>query len=144
MGWETIENVKPPAATKPTVPPHGVVVSSRAVLNGLRYIAVRIGADLARAAKFHLPQQQVRLMFGSGADAGKIAVAVDMGGGFLAKKQKSGAYQITINRAAADGLFNLNFPAFVIDRCEAIRPDNGQPPMFTFRASAAMLEVDDE
>lgn len=51
---------------------------------------------------------------------------------------------LTINRAAADGLFSLDFAAFTIDRIEAIRPENGQPPMFVFKATAEMLAVDDD
>ncbi len=143
MAWESIENVKP-ASTKANVPAHGVTVATRRAMNDVRFIVIKIGADLARAAKIAQPEQVVRLMFGTGADAGKIACAVDMGGGFRARRQKNGCYQLTINRAAADGLFSLDFPTFTVDRCEAVRPENGQPPMFTFKASPAMLEVSDD
>jgi hypothetical protein len=112
-------------------------------MKGLRYISVKVGKELAKAARFHLDQQRVRLMFGAGEDAGRIAVAVDMSGDFLAKRQNSGEYNIVINRHTAENLFSLDFPPFTQERCEAIVPENGQPPRFIFKASPEMLAVED-
>jgi hypothetical protein len=111
-------------------------------MKGLRYISVKVGRELAKAARLHLDQQRVRLMFGVGADAGRIAVAVDMSGDFLAKRQNSGEYHIVINRHTAENLFSLDFPPFTEERCEAIAPENGQPPRF-IKASPEMLAVED-
>jgi len=107
------------------------------------YIAICIGKDLARAVKFAVPLQKVRLMFGTGEDAGKIAVAADEAGRFEARAQKNGSYTLSVNPASAEGLFRLDFPAFKEERCEALRPENGQPPKFIFKASAEMLAVED-
>lgn len=150
MAFETIENVKPKYAAAPTVPPHGVLVTTRKAPTSptgggeARYITIRIGAALAKAARFHAEAQDVRLMFGSGSDAGKIAVAMQTGGGFVAKRQKAGGYALTINRLAAADRFTLDFPPFTIPNVEAVVPQNGQPPMFVFKASAAMLAVGDD
>lgn len=147
MGWEVIENVKP--SGKPdAVPPAGVRVASRGCLGGKRYIALIVGRDLARSMGMAVEHYPVRLMFGSGSDAGKIAVALgpdnDRSGGFRAKLQKSGNYLITISQASAEGLLSVNFPELRETRCEVIRPENGGPRMFIFRASKEMLEVSDD
>lgn len=80
MPWETIENAKP-KYYKPPVAAKGIRVATRAVLHGKRYIAITIGAELARAVRITQEKQQVRLMFGTGSDAGRVGCAVDVGGG---------------------------------------------------------------
>jgi hypothetical protein len=149
MAWETIEAVKPQSASAVACPDDGVKVTSRSLgTRGggvARYISLTIGAKLARGIALGAPEHKLRLMFGTGDDAGKIAVSVDQEAGrFLAKRNKRGGYALTINAATAEGLFSLTFPAFTVSRCEAIRPTNGQPPRFVFKASAEMLKVDDE
>ncbi len=144
MGWETIENVKP-KYTKASVPVEGLRIGTRRAMRDTRFIEVKIGMGLARRARFASDRQQVRLMFGTGPDAGKVGVSVDQGGAFVAQKAKRfDYYTLTINRAAAEGRFALAFDPFTLDRVEAIRPENGQPPMFTFRASAQMLAAEAE
>lgn len=82
-------------------------------------------------------------MVGSGSDAGKVALAVDATTGpFLAKRQKSGAYLIAVNRQSADGRFSLSFSAFSRKGLEVIRPANGQPVMTAIQVDAAMLEAE--
>lgn len=76
-----------------------------------------------------------------------VAVSVrsfNAAGKFLAKRSRKGEYALSVNTATAAGLFSMEFDPFVEDRCEPIRPANGQPPHFVFKASAQMLEVDDE
>lgn len=91
-----------------------------------------------------LPVQRLRLLFGTGEDAGKVRVSPDQAGGlFTAKRDKRGNYALTINEATAEGLFALDFPAFTEERIEPLRPQNGQPPFFVFHPSAAMLKVED-
>lgn len=147
MAFEDITPIGKPATSKRTVPPKGVAIMARRL--GLRhggiarYIAVTVGPELARGISLTQPEHRVRLLIGSGGDAGKVQVSVDNAGGkFRAKRAKSGCYQITINAATADGRFALEFPAFT-ETCEAIRPQNGQPPHFVFHPSAAMLAVED-
>jgi hypothetical protein len=149
MSWETIERVKPAYVPKVTVPADGVAVSVRRLGGGgskpeIRYIALKVGPKLASAARFTQLPQMVRLMFGAGADAGKIAVVIDQEAGkFAAKRQKNGSWQISLSARDAEGLFSLAFEPFEVKGIEAIRPENGKPPMFAFRASDAMLAVDD-
>ncbi|MBV8973180.1 MAG: hypothetical protein JO290_12915 [Sphingomonadaceae bacterium] len=91
MAWEEIERTT--AVPKPKVPGHGVAVSTRKAPKGVGpgYIAIKVGDDLARSAKFGPSPQRVRLMFGTGTDAGKIAVSVDDATGrFVAKRNKRG------------------------------------------------------
>lgn len=87
---------------------------------------------------------RVRVLFGTGSDAGKLQISVDnSGGNFPTKRNKKGNYALTINAASADGLFALEFPVFTVEKCEAVRPENGQPPHFVFKASVPMLAVPD-
>ena len=144
MTWSTIENLKR-SYHRGRVPDHGVAVGTRACgRNGrVYYICLQIGRDLARAARFAQDEQGVRLMLGGGSDAGKIAIVIDQtAGNFVARKQKNGSYKITIGAPAAAGHFATKFESFSHQRIEAVRPENGQPPMFTFKASDAMLNAD--
>ena len=147
MAFEDIELINAPKPVTPKVPVMGVAVAARRLGTRkggeIRYIKLQIGAQLAKAISLVQPACNVRLLFGTGPDAGMVQVSVDNAAGkFAAKRQKSGAYALTINAATADGLFALNFPAFAHDRIEAIRPDNGKPPHFVFRASDQMLAAD--
>lgn len=149
MAFEMIEclNAAKPPASK--VPASGIQACVRKLGSRagkeVRYIRLQIGAQLAKAVSLTAETQKVLLLFGSAEDAGKVRVAVPTTGvgGFAAKRDKSGNYVITINTASADGLFSLHFEDFRIERCEPIRPTNGQSPHFVFQASSDMLEVED-
>lgn len=140
MTWENIEAVGKVAADG--TPPMGVRVNTRSLVGGQRWIAIVVGKDLAKASAFHMEKQKVRVLFGTGVDAGKIAVAVDQSGDFVATRRRSGEYLISINGKSAKGRFCLNFPAFRVETCEAIKPQNGQPPKFIFRVSREMLDAE--
>lgn len=147
MSWESIENVKP---TSETTPPLGLRISSRGlkVTRGkakgeTRFIKIAIGKELARKLSLTGDSVGVRLLFGNAENAGRIKISVDATtGNFTAKRDASGNYNLTINKASAGGRFALDFPAFSINVVEALRPQNGQPPHCIFRASAEMLAVD--
>ncbi|WP_232494935.1 hypothetical protein [Novosphingobium kaempferiae] len=148
MAFEIIECVNPPKAGVPKVPPMGVQVSARKLGSrsgkDVRYIRVQIGAKLAKQVSLASDKQKVILLFGKAEDAGKIRVAVPANGGnFTASRDKAGNYAVTLNAATADGLFALDFPTFAIEKCEALRPTNGQSPHFVFKASGAMLAAAD-
>jgi hypothetical protein len=148
MSWESIDNVKP---TKNTTPPHGLRISSRGlnVIRGgkargeTRFIRIHIGKDLARKLGLTGENVGVRLLFGSAENVGRIKISVDATtGNFNAKRDAVGNYNLTINKASAEGRFALDFPPFNINAVEALRPQNGQPPHCIFKASAEMLAVD--
>lgn len=144
MAFEIIECVNPSKASAAKVPASGVQVSARKLGSrsgkDVRYIRLQIGAKLAKSVGLIAEKQKVILLFGSAEDAGKVRLAVPpSGGGFTASRDKSGNYAVTLNAATADGLFGLDFPTFAIERCEALRPTNGQSPHFVFKASDAML-----
>lgn len=152
MAFEDIECVNPAPQGAGRIPKHGVAVRVHQLGRPVRagggyvcYIRLSIGADLARAISLTQPQHQVRLLFGTEADAGKIRVSVDgEAGKFLAKRDKAGNYALSINAGTAEGLFSLGFPRFADERCEAIRPQNGQPPHFVFKESKDMLRVEED
>lgn len=147
MAFEDIECVNPVNGLD-GVPPDGVRVKA-CKLGGrggrvVHYIQLKIGAKLAAKISLAAEKHQLRLLFGTDVDAGKIKVSVDNAAGrFLARRDKNGNYALTINAASADGLFALDFPVFAVVDAEPIRPANGQPPHFVFRASTEMLAVDD-
>lgn len=150
MAFEVIENCKK-VYSKATTPESGVKVTSRKMSRAAKFgggvyqfIRVAIGAKIARSISLTQENHNIRLAFGTDADAGKIQVSVDNAeGGFPARRDKGGNYSLTINKDTADGLFALEFPEFTVAHCEAIRPENGKPPYFVFKASAPMLEVED-
>jgi hypothetical protein len=94
MAFETIENVKPSYYIAANTPKHGIAVSTRRAPSSEkasaphRYIVLKIGADLAKAVRFHAEKQEVRLMFGTGPDAGKVQLAMQLGGGLHGEKTK--------------------------------------------------------
>lgn len=148
MAFEDIECVKPAAASATKIPDDGVAVTARKMGNRngaeTRYIRIAIGAKLAKAISLTQPDHRLRLLFGTGSDAGHIQVSVDNAAGkFVAKRSKKGEYALTVNAATAEGLFALAFPAFARSRIEAIRPENGKPPHFVFKASDEMLAWED-
>lgn len=150
MAFEIIENMKK-VYKKAATPENGVKVTSRKLTRADRFggghtafIRVAIGAKIAKSISLTKDAHNIRLAFGTDADAGKIQVSVDNAeGGFPAKRNKTGGYALTINRETADGLFAVSFPEFTVDHCEAIRPENGKPPYFVFKASVPMLAVED-
>jgi len=149
MAFEEIECVGASAPKGGKVPADGVRVTarylgSRGGEGRTHYIRVQIGAGLAKGIALAREEHGLRVLFGTDEDAGKIRVSVDNEAGkFRAKRDKAGNFSFTINAATADGLFSLTFPEFSEARIEAIRPANGQPPHFVFRAHPAMLAVED-
>lgn len=150
MAWESIRNLKT-VSTAESVPPAGVRLTARKMgwarggkSGETHYIKLAIGADLAKKLGLVTPEVRVRLLFGRDSDAGKIAISVDAEtGNFVAKRDKAGRYALTINKASAEGLFALDFPAFNVAVVEAVRPENGQPRRAVFKVQPAMLAVAD-
>ena len=142
MGFEIIENLQK-SHKREHVPVNGICLNS-VVFGKLPFIRLTIGPGLARQSGMNNPTHKICLAFGTGSDAGKIQVSVnDADGMFIAKCSKAGNYALTINKDTADGLFAVVFPKYTIDHIEAIRPDNGNPRYFVFKASAPMLAVED-
>lgn len=144
MAFDDIERVGPKKVQ--TVPENGVRVSSRHAQGRgkpTRYISIQIGGGLAKKMVLLGEETALRLQFGSGRDAGKIAMSVDVTSGpFPARKQRSGAYHLTINAASAEGLFALEFPPFTVAEVEVVHRQ-GVPPMAVFAASETMLAVEE-
>lgn len=114
MGFERIESVR--AAPPRAVPDGGarwfVLLSPR---RNLRTETARYYAKLilsrSLAHRLAIPAQMdcvaVALFFGTGPDAGKIAVQVDGDGDFFARKRRDGCRVVTLSAATCDGLFAL-------------------------------------
>jgi hypothetical protein len=143
MGFETIERV---SAQKNDVPANGVRIAPRGQARGSNaasYISIQIGSDLAKAAGISGEECPVRLMIGaSGNDVGKICIAFDRGGSFIAKGKPGKNYKVAVGASSVKGRFALDFPPFVRAPVEVVAPNNGQPKSFTFHATADMLTVD--
>ena len=125
MAFERIERVGP-APTSET-PPNGLLVASKSMTirktgNTASFITIRVGAELARKASFHQEAQPVAIEIGTGNDTGKIAIAVDLKGDFVARGKPGKAYQISINAKSAEGLFALKFDKFSRDNIEVLKP----------------------
>lgn len=146
MPFEQIENLAPQKSDK-SVPVEGVYVETRSAGRGetrVRFIRLSIGGGLAKALGFHAETHGVQILFGTGRDTGKLCVSIDNATGqFKAKRSKKGDYSLTLNRATARGRFSTEFPAFAIQRLEAVKPENGGPRNFVFPASPEMLRVED-
>ena len=148
MAFETIDCIGAASAASTKVPEDGVCVTARKLGQRggghARYLRLVVGAALAKAISLQQEHHTLRLLLGTGPDAGKLQISVDNAGGtFVAKRDKQGRYVITINAATADGLFAMEFPDFARSGLEAVRPQNGQPPHFVFKASEEMLKVED-
>jgi hypothetical protein len=147
MAFEDIDFLGTASVLTVTVPVLGVRVAARSVGQkggGLaRFIRVTIGAKIASAIGLKNDLHQLKVAFGTGPDAGKIAVwPASEGGQFRAKRDKQNRYAFTINAQTADGMFALQFPAFVCDGLAPIRPHEGSPVKLVFEASKLMLDAD--
>ena len=149
MAFEEIERLAAAVAIN-ALPSTGLRISTRRAPSGRgkegqndrRFIVVQIGAVLARRLKLIGEKSALRIMFGTGEDAGKIGLTVDQTAGrFKAHCNKAGAWLTNINAKTAAGLFALEFPAFCVIEPPVLAPD-GQPPIVTFDASPEMLAAD--
>lgn len=141
MSWTTITCPKPVSST---IAPDAIRVSWAKITRG-GYIAIRIGSEIARLLGLVEQQHAVRLMRGTDNDAGKLAIAVDQGGTFTAKRQgaKGHVYRITISaEVAKEQGFASGFESFTRDRLEVIKPQNGQPRYVAFLLTRQFLAAD--
>ena len=148
MAFENIDCVQAKASTAP-VPANGVRVVARKLERKdkgkvTRWIQVTIGPKLARSLTLSDEKHGLRVLFGKDNDAGKVRICVDNSTGkFQTKRLKNGGYSFSINEMTAEGLFALDFESFDRANLEAIRPENGTQPHCTFKASPAMLDIED-
>lgn len=149
MGFERIENVKPAPTGK--VPDGGARWAVRQLTvapargGGVRqYIKLTLSPGLVR--KLAMPPQfettPVALLFGTGTDAGKIAVQVDGKGDFAAKMARDGSRSVTLSAATCDGMFALTekFSCDVVD--VPVTMAQGQPPLAVIALPDAALAED--
>lgn len=130
MGFVTLERNGPAAA--PTVPDKGVVISTRIAGRAATrkpYMAIKIGAALARDLGCHLGEQRMRVQAGNGDDAGKIAISCDMKSKFTAKKQTGGYYLLTVPGGSLDGHVRMPDNALVVENARFVPANAGNGPM---------------
>lgn len=148
MAFEEIDFVGKATMAIDAVPYMGVrlrprkVAGRHATSGRPGYIELNIGRGLA--AKLHLSgdKSALRLMFGTGDDAGKIGLTVDKDSGrFPVKRNKRDVWTATINAATAEGLFALEFPPFCVEPELVSLP--GKPTFAVIRVTEAMLAVDE-
>lgn len=103
---------------------------------------ISVGAELARRLVWKSETIRCALAFGSGRDAGKIRVAIDMTAGqFMARRDARGNYALTLNAKTCEGLFALEFPEFAVPEIAPVEA-MGTPPALVFAASAEMLAAE--
>lgn len=145
MAFDTIAYVGPAKSTV-TLPNDGVLVQARKLgTRGgkiARYITIKIGAGLATKLAMHRDRHPMTVQLGRDNDAGKIALALDMQGQFIATKaKKGGSYVLTINESSAAGKFALAFDTFTRDNVEVLKMQNG-PHFCAFLATRGMLDAE--
>ena len=142
----TIERLGKTNAPASLVPPMGVRVTKRNSFtrsgSDSGFILIQLGAELSRRLGFTGPEHGCELALGDGNDTGRIAVIAG-GGPFTARGKPGKAYQVTINRLSAEGLFAWDFPAFERATLEVVKPERGGPACVSFAATAEMLAVED-
>lgn len=145
MAFIDLENIRPVTGLD-ACPRDGLRVWPRkfTAQRGLRrWIQIMIGRGLAAKLALTKEQQNLRVLFGTGADAGQLLISADQEAGkFLAKRDKQGRYSLSINQATAAGLFGLEFPGFVVIAPPVLRAP-GCPPSVEIAVPAEMLAVDD-
>lgn len=145
MAFDTIAYVGPVKSTV-SLPNDGVMVQARKLgTRGgkiARYIIIRIGAGLATKLAMHRDRHPMAVQLGRDNDAGKIALALDMKGHFIATKaKKGGGYTLTINASSAEGKFALTFDTFTREHVETLKMQSGAS-FCAFLATASMLAVE--
>ncbi len=146
MAFDTIAYVGPAKSTV-TLPNDGVLVQPRKLgTRGgkiARYITIKIGAGLATKLAMHRDRHPMSVQLGRDNDAGKIALALDMQGQFIATEvKKGGSYTLTINESSAAGKFALTFDTFTRDNVEVLKMQTGHH-FCAFLATSGMLAARD-
>lgn len=153
MAFETIENVgKKTKGSGIPVPVNGVRVAARRMGRPASrgggtssFIRLDVGPGLVKKLCWLGNAARVRLLFGTGTDAGKIGMEVDNSAGdFVARRSPKGDnWFLSIGSSAADGLFSLSFDTFVIDDVSVVELMH-KPPRALFDASADMLAIKED
>ena len=140
MPFETIENLATPKPGAIPADGAGVRPMTLGLKNGgtVKWIKLTIGAELSAALCLTRPEVPLKLLFGTGTDAGLIGITVDTAGGFVAKRRKDNSYFIAINAATADGLFALDFAPFAVAGVKVVH-EMHKAPFATFKAADDML-----
>lgn len=141
MAFIELDNATP---AKVTVPAEGVVVGPRMAGRGdtkTRYMAIGIGAKVAKALGFTFPEQSVSVRAGTGDDVGRIAISGNVAGKFRAKRQKAGHYLLTVSGNAIGGRYALDFEKFVIDAVRFVPAAGTNGPMIIIKCPEAMRAV---
>lgn len=137
MAWDLIER----NVSKTSVPKEGAVVSSRGAMKGSRYISVLLGAETAHAGLLRAEQHRVLVMLGRDEHNGQIAIQLDASQGkFDAKRQKNGAYRITINNTPATSRLEFDMPMVTVEDVKLVPMRNGGPPMLVVNCPEAFAQ----
>lgn len=111
MGFSKLANPKP---GKVALGPHSVSVAVRKAMKGARFLIVKIGPEVARKAGFQREQHRCHVLAGNGDDHLRCGITIDDGeGAFVVKRDRTGAFKLTISQRAAEGRFSLDQAAFM-------------------------------
>jgi hypothetical protein len=82
-------------------PPGSILVTSREsgpAKSRVLYLAILIGADVAKGLNFTGKEMSVKVGLGNGQDEGKLRIAAAPTGKFVAKRQNGGGWLLTVRR----------------------------------------------
>lgn len=147
MAWESIARVSRKNHTaSDSLPADGVRVSMRSTRSRSsktvhNYVVIRVGAALAGKLMF-AKEQPVRLMMGTGDDAGQLAVVIDPAAKFLARQQpKAPEWWITIPPVEAAERFSFPLETFTVSTIRPTLPENGVDRRFIVPLPKAALKL---
>jgi hypothetical protein len=90
----------------------------------ISFVVVNIGAMVAQSLSLTADTHRLAVMFGTGADKGKLAITVDNSAGqFTCRKTKTKTYTFTIPDAASAGRLKDDFATIELEKIEIVKLD---------------------
>ncbi len=97
-------------------------------VNEVRYIQITLGRKLASGMSLMQETHRLTLQFGTGNDAGKLALSVDNSSGeFPVKRDAQRRYRLSLNAATVADWLKLEFPVLFLPKVELVKLDQAKP-----------------
>ncbi len=118
----------------------GRQMKSRINGNVSKYIQITLGKQLASSLIMTMPHHNLILQFGTGEDAGKLAITLDnQQGQYPSKRSKNGQYSVSIPAAVAQGRMLLEFNTIYQSEVTMLRAEN-KPRILILDISAICIK----
>jgi hypothetical protein len=144
MAWNLLENKKPLTGGKVDISA-GARVRWRKLKRKhgegySEYAYIVVGAKAATALALKSEKHGLSVMFGTGEEAGKLAITVDNEkGGFIAKRTNGGDYSFTMSSETVAGKMKAAFDTIELEKIEIVKIDPSKPYFGIIDISAAVL-----